>query len=387
MRVRSPSNLLRLLAGAGVLAVLATCPACQRAPADSPGSAAQPSPVPSAPLLPSLRYLDRASVRFPFEKSAPLEALFEALELKSGMKVLLLGSGSGYLEFPLARAVGPQGELQSWTENSAHSSLLNHEAAGAGLSWFHSSFLEPGSGAIPSLEAGTFDRVIWFNSFNPMAVGPAFAQTLHDALKPTGVLAVFAPRLAPHFGLDSGWSKAYVAGVFRLMGPDFPVLQRLPAPLKDCLAGALAGPAAGVEVCLDDRFLGALNDLRQDSSLYFALRGFFPWVQFYSEMAQRVSHPELVQLNWLTYNLGEVVDLADEAAVQRGPEVEAINTLLLASLFSVDNPGARPDQSSYSWHADCDLACVRASLDAWFVFRDAPALFSDYDVALEGRRK
>jgi SAM-dependent methyltransferase len=354
---------------------------------------APPRPAPSAELQPSLRFVSKASPQFAWEKGAPIQALLKALDLKPGQRVLVLGAGLGYFEYPLARAVGAEGLVRLVTPDSLQPEVLNYQAKRSGLPWLQAHYLAPGQWEGPGLEPRTYDLCLWFNSFNLLALDPRFGQTLKGALKPGGRLAVLAPLAAPRFGLDSGWSPALVAGVFQVLGPDFPVLKRLPEGLRTCLEGALSGPDSGVQACLDDGFLVALNRLRQDSSLFFALRRFLPWVQYHSELGQRLSNGDLVHLGWLTYNLFESVDVEDEASPQTSPEIEYLNTLLLASLFAVDNPGAhpeagagplaaRPASASYLWHTLCDDQCSRARLAQWFSHTRTESLFSDYDLVV-----
>jgi SAM-dependent methyltransferase len=350
-------------------------------------------PAVPAELQPSLRFVSKASPEYAWEKGAPIQALLKALEVGPGLRVLVLGAGLGYFEYPLARAVGAEGLVTLVTPDSLQPEVLNHQAQKAGLPWLQAYYLAPGKVEGPGLEPGTYDLCLWFNSFNLLAVDPRFGKTLRGALKPGGRLAVLAPLGTPRFGLDSGWSPALVAGVFQVLGPDFPVLKRLPEGLKACITVALPGPVSGVQACLDDNFLVALNGLRRDSSLFFALRRFLPWVQYHSELGQRISNGDMVHLGWLTYNLFETVDVEDEASPQASPEIEYLNTLLLASLFAVDNPGAhpeagagplsaRPASASYQWHLLCDDQCSRARLAPWFTHARTESLFSDHDLVV-----
>jgi ubiquinone/menaquinone biosynthesis C-methylase UbiE len=115
------------------------------------------------------------------------ERLIERLEVAPGMRVLDAGCGPGRLTIPLARAVGPGGEvvaldgqremLEKLERRIADESITNVKPLQAGL----------GEGA---LREGGFDRVLLAMVLGEVRDRWAATRELYAALKPGGVLSV-----------------------------------------------------------------------------------------------------------------------------------------------------------------------------------------------------
>jgi ubiquinone/menaquinone biosynthesis C-methylase UbiE len=113
--------------------------------------------------------------------------LIERLEVAPGMRVLDAGCGPGRLTIPLARAVGPGGEvvaldgqremLEKLERRIADESITNVKPLQAGL----------GEGA---LREGGFDRVLLAMVLGEVRDRWAATRELYAALKPGGVLSV-----------------------------------------------------------------------------------------------------------------------------------------------------------------------------------------------------
>jgi ubiquinone/menaquinone biosynthesis C-methylase UbiE len=115
------------------------------------------------------------------------ERLVERLEVAPGMRVLDAGCGPGRLTIPLARAVGPGGEvialdsqremLDKLEKRIADEGIINVRPLQAGL----------GEGA---LREGGFDRVLLAMVLGEVRDRRAATRELYAALKPGGVLSV-----------------------------------------------------------------------------------------------------------------------------------------------------------------------------------------------------
>ena len=102
--------------------------------------------------------------------------MLEALDLRRGMRVLEVGSGSGYL-LALLRVLGAETFGIEWHPELANRARMNLEAAGVrGVA------LRQGDGGLGWPEAGPFHRIV------VSAACPAVPEPLLDQLAPGGIL-------------------------------------------------------------------------------------------------------------------------------------------------------------------------------------------------------
>jgi ubiquinone/menaquinone biosynthesis C-methylase UbiE len=115
------------------------------------------------------------------------ERLIERLDLSPGMRVLDAGCGPGRLTIPLAKAVGPGGEvvaidgqrgmLEKLEERLKAEDIANVRTLRAGL----------GEGAVPE---GGFDRIALAMVLGEVRDRGAATRELYAALEPGGILSV-----------------------------------------------------------------------------------------------------------------------------------------------------------------------------------------------------
>jgi SAM-dependent methyltransferase len=115
------------------------------------------------------------------------EALIRRLRLAPGMRVLDEGCGPGRLSVPLARAVGPDGEVVALDGQQAMLEKLERRIADEGLENVRMVRAGLGEGA---LVEGGFDRVLLAMVLGEVRDRAAATRELHAALVPGGILSV-----------------------------------------------------------------------------------------------------------------------------------------------------------------------------------------------------
>src|SRR5918997_2774586 len=110
--------------------------------------------------------------------------LVERLEVAPGMRVLDAGCGPGRLTIPLARAVGPDGEVVALDGQRAMLAKLERRIADEGITNVRLLRAGLGEGA---LREGGFDRVVLAMVLGEVRDRGAAVRELYAALEPGGV--------------------------------------------------------------------------------------------------------------------------------------------------------------------------------------------------------
>jgi SAM-dependent methyltransferase len=360
----------------------------------SPGAtpaAAVGAPAPAAPnsasaeavaaLKPNLRFLDRASFQYAWEQSQPLRRIMDSMGLKEGSKVAILGSGSGYLEFPIAKRVGKGGFVKAIQWHPLFSDLVAMTIAEQGIDWLSSSSISEAKELPGLLGEAKFDAVLWFDLYSPFMPPEGTVEAVAKSLLPGGRCFVFVERVVPEYGLDTRWSVDTVVDVFRIMGKDFPVYKRLTPELAACVDKAIAdGGDDQARLCVWRRFLIELNGIAKDPTLYPELYNHLPWVQFHSEMTQILSGPNMVRFQWLLYTLGAALAGVDDPSADNGLEFQTMNGAILSSVFSLDAGFASPEGSPTGWHFTYGKESVRPFFEQHLSFEGERSVLADYDI-------
>jgi ubiquinone/menaquinone biosynthesis C-methylase UbiE len=115
------------------------------------------------------------------------ERLIRRLDLAPGMRVLDAGCGPGRLTIPLARAVGPDGEVVALDGQREMLGKLERRLEAEGIQNVRPVRAVLGEGA---LGEGGFDRVVLAMVLGEARDRRAAARELYAALRPGGVLSV-----------------------------------------------------------------------------------------------------------------------------------------------------------------------------------------------------
>jgi ubiquinone/menaquinone biosynthesis C-methylase UbiE len=138
-------------------------------------------PIPNPPALTFL-------FENPLVKAfAGSELLVERLGLAPGMRVLDAGCGPGRLTIPVAKAVGPTGEVIALDNQRAMLETPERRLEAQGIT--NVRILEAGLGE-GTLEGEAFDRVLLAFVLGEVLDRAAAAQELYAALKRGGILSV-----------------------------------------------------------------------------------------------------------------------------------------------------------------------------------------------------
>ena len=132
----------------------------------------------------------------PFTKTNRAAVIVERLELEPGMAVLDAGCGPGRLAIPIARQVGPQGEVVAMDIQAGMLERAREKAAAANLANIR--FLEGGLGE-GKLGRNRFDRSVLVTVLGEVPDREAALGEIFDALKPGGILSVTELIFDPHF--------------------------------------------------------------------------------------------------------------------------------------------------------------------------------------------
>ena len=164
------------------------------------------------------------------QEVAGSDAILQRAGIASGMRVLDAGCGPGRLTLPLARCVGPAGEvvaLDVQAEMLARLELRLKQQGITNVRMLHASL---GSGALGREQ---FDRVIMVTVLGEIPNRLAALREVHDALKPGGLLSVTELLPDPHyqsrrevrrlgeqagFAIEPAWSnwRAYTLNLIRM---------------------------------------------------------------------------------------------------------------------------------------------------------------------------
>jgi SAM-dependent methyltransferase len=132
----------------------------------------------------------------PFTKVNRSAFIVQHLDLKPGMAVLDLGCGPGRVTIPIARQVGPSGEVIAMDIQQGMLDRARKKAQAAGLTNIR--FLQAGAGE-GTLGRNRFDRALLVTVLGEIPDRSGALREIFDALRPGGILSVTEIVFDPHF--------------------------------------------------------------------------------------------------------------------------------------------------------------------------------------------
>jgi SAM-dependent methyltransferase len=142
------------------------------------------------------------------------ERLIERLDLIPGMRVLDAGCGPGRLTIPLARAVGPTGEVVALDGQSAMLAKLEERLRAEGITNVRPLRAGLGEGALE----GPFERVLLAMVLGEVRDREAAVREVYAALGPGGILSVTEVFGDPDYRRPVTVRREVEAAGFRLVG-------------------------------------------------------------------------------------------------------------------------------------------------------------------------
>jgi ubiquinone/menaquinone biosynthesis C-methylase UbiE len=124
------------------------------------------------------------------------DTILQALKLQPGMKVLDFGCGPGRLTIPIAKAVGPQGEVTAADLQPGMLERVHAKAKKEGLSNIRCLQTASGEGKLGS---SNFDRTVLVTVLGEIPDRLGGLKEIYSALKPGGVLSVTEIIADPHY--------------------------------------------------------------------------------------------------------------------------------------------------------------------------------------------
>lgn len=132
----------------------------------------------------------------PFTRVNHARFIVDHLGLKPDMRVLDAGCGPGRVTVPLARAVGPEGEVVALDVQAGMLARAREKVEAAGLENVRTLHAELGVGQLP---LNAFDRAVLVSVLGEIPDQSAALEELYGALKPGGVLSITEVIFDPHF--------------------------------------------------------------------------------------------------------------------------------------------------------------------------------------------
>jgi len=150
----------------------------------------------------------------PFTETNRASVIIQHLDLQPGMKVLDIGCGPGRLSIPIAKQVGPQGEVTAVDIQAGMLRRAQEKAQAANLK--NIQFLQVGAGE-GKLEHNQYERAILVTVLGEIPDRVGALREIFDALKPGGRLSVTEVIMDPHFQSREAVLKVANAVGFREM--------------------------------------------------------------------------------------------------------------------------------------------------------------------------
>lgn len=132
----------------------------------------------------------------PFTRVNRAATILEHLDAQPGMTVADIGCGPGRVTIPLARAVGPEGEVVAVDLQSGMLDLVRKKAEAESLTNIR--LLHAGVGA-GELGQERFDRAALVTVLGEIPDRQAALREIYGAMKPGGILSVTEVIFDPHF--------------------------------------------------------------------------------------------------------------------------------------------------------------------------------------------
>jgi ubiquinone/menaquinone biosynthesis C-methylase UbiE len=120
------------------------------------------------------------------------DAVIAAMELKPGMSVADIGSGSGYFTRRLAPLVGPEGRVYAVDVQPEMNTILAERLAEAGIENVE---IILGDYDDPKLPPNSLDWILLVDTYHEFQDPKAMLAKMRKALKPTGKVALVEYRL------------------------------------------------------------------------------------------------------------------------------------------------------------------------------------------------
>ncbi len=148
----------------------------------------------------------------PFTSTNRSNVIVQQLDLHPGMRVLDVGCGPGRVTIPIARAVGPDGEVVAIDVQTGMLNRARQRAAAANVGNIRFLQTHVGDGA---LDVETADRAILVTVLGEIPDREAALRAIFDALKPGGYVSVTEIVFDPHFQTRATVTRLALAAGFR----------------------------------------------------------------------------------------------------------------------------------------------------------------------------
>jgi SAM-dependent methyltransferase len=132
----------------------------------------------------------------PFAETYRADVIVQHLDLQPGMRVLDIGCGPGRVTIPIAKQVGPHGEVVAIDLQPGMLRRAQEKARAANLNNIR--FLQVGLGN-GMLQIGLADRALLVTVLGEIPNRGTALREIFDALKPGGILSVTEIVFDPHF--------------------------------------------------------------------------------------------------------------------------------------------------------------------------------------------